>query len=144
MEDNESPDVRGIRALIERQFKSLSWADGRRPDLTGFAADFTPDALLHPSLRPLRPQSIRQFSDRMASLAGTTLRSFEETVLASTVHVYGNVAVAVVACSNVENATETSRNVEMMLLVKDQGRWRIAAQAWDKDNPADPVTGLFP
>ncbi|WP_370057535.1 hypothetical protein [Sinorhizobium fredii] len=71
---------------------------------------------------------------------GKTLHSFEETVLGSRIHVFGNVAVAVIACENVENATETNRNVEMMLLVKDDGSWRIAAQAWDRQDASNPVT----
>jgi len=32
----------------------------------------------------------------------------------------------------IENETKNSQTVEMLLLVKDGGTWRIAAQAWDK------------
>jgi hypothetical protein len=45
---------------------------------------------------------------------------------------FGNVAVAVIARENVENEINLERVVEMMLLVKEQGNWKIAAQAWDK------------
>lgn len=41
-------------------------------------------------------------------------------------------AVAVTACKNIENNSNVERVVEMMLLIKDQGKWKIAAQAWDK------------
>lgn len=75
----------------------------------------------------------------MKSLVGTTLRSFEETVLGSEVHVFGNVAVAVAACEMVENGAEVHRAVEMMLLVKDEGMWRIVSQAWDKESPSNPI-----
>jgi hypothetical protein len=75
----------------------------------------------------------------MKTLAAATLPSFRETVLGSVVHVFGNVAVAVAACENTENETEISRNVEMLLLVKTGGKWRIAAQAWDKAGDAAPV-----
>lgn len=143
MENDETPDVQAIRALIDRQFKSLSWTVGERPDLGAFKADFVPGAPLYASARPVRPQSVDQFAERMDGLVGTTLNSFDETVLGGMVRIHGNVAVAVVACANVENASETNRNVEMMLLVKDEGVWRIAAQAWDKESDSNPVTDQF-
>lgn len=68
----------------------------------------------------------------MSSLAGSDLLSLDERVLGSKIQVFGNVAVAVIACENVENEINLERVVEMMLLVKDQGNWKIAAQAWDK------------
>ena len=32
-----------------------------------------------------------------------------------------------------------SRGVEMLLLVKDDGAWRIAAQAWDTEGPSKRI-----
>ena len=75
----------------------------------------------------------------MSGLVGTALRSFDERVLGSTIQIFGNVAVAAVGCENVENDSQTNRVVEMMLLVKDEGGWKIAAQAWDKASDALPV-----
>ena len=34
---------------------------------------------------------------------------------------------------------EVSRGVEMLLLVKTDGAWRIAAQAWDAEGPSKPI-----
>ena len=34
---------------------------------------------------------------------------------------------------------EVSRGVEMLLLVKTDGAWRIAAQAWDAEGPLKPI-----
>lgn len=132
-------DVKEIRALIARQFASLSWTPEAPADWNGFADDFIADAPLYPSARPAAPQSVRAFLDRMKGLAGTSLRSLQETVLGAEILVYGNVAVAVAPCELLENDTETSRNVEMMLLVKTDGRWRIAAQAWDKAADTRPI-----
>ena len=140
MKSDEDRDFRAIRSLIARQFKSMSWEEGQTPDWAAFKADFVSEAPLYASARPLQPQSMEQFAERMNHLVGTTLRSFDEAVLGSMVRVFGNVAVAVVACENIENATETNRNVEMMLLVKDRGVWRMAAQAWDKESDSNPVT----
>ncbi len=43
------------------------------------------------------------------------------------------------ACENVENETEVVRGVEAFLLVKDDGVWRIASQAWDTESESNPV-----
>jgi hypothetical protein len=80
----------------------------------------------------------------MSDLARSSLRSFRERVVGTKVHVFGNVAIAAVACENIENETDVNRNVEMMLLVKEAGRWKIAAQAWDGESesrsiPADLI-----
>lgn len=49
-----SDDVQAIRALIERQFGSLSWSRGSTGDWSTFEADFFPDAALYPSARPAK------------------------------------------------------------------------------------------
>jgi hypothetical protein len=75
----------------------------------------------------------------MKGLAGTKLHSFHETVLGTEVQVFGNVAVAVAACEMRENDAEVNRGVEMLLLVKDEGAWRIVAHAWDTETPTRPI-----
>ena len=57
------------------------------------------------------------------------------------IKVFGNVAVAVAACETVENGADVNRNVEVLLLVREDGRWKIAAQAWDKASESSPVPG---
>jgi hypothetical protein len=131
--NNSATDVRAIRELIHRQFASMTWKTGGSPDLRLFKDDFLADAVLYPSARPLSAQSIEEFGVRMRELARTSLQSFHERVMGTKVHVFGGVAIAVVACENTENGSEVNRNVEMMLLVKDGGRWKIAAQAWDRE-----------
>jgi hypothetical protein len=132
-------DVRAIEALVERQFASLSWPDGGTGDWDGFAADFLADAALYPAARPARRQSVAEFVERMRGLAGSELRSFDETVLGVDVQVFGNVAVAVAAGELVENDTVRTRAVEMLLLVKTGDAWRIVAQAWDTETPGRPL-----
>lgn len=139
MDERERSEIRAIQTLVERQFECFSWQDGGTPDRVAFLADFVSEARLFTSARPVKPQSAEQFLERMEGLAGRTLRSFDEMVLGSIVHVYGNVAVAVIASLSFENSDQTNRNVEMMLLVKDQSRWRIAAQAWDSEDPSNPI-----
>lgn len=138
MEGNAA-DLRAIRALIDRQFTSMSWPATASPDTAAFKGDFLPSAPLHPSARPVSVMSVDEFAERMDELARTTLTTFQEKVIGAKVLVFGNVAVAVVACENTENEGEVNRNVEMMLLVKSEGRWKIAAQAWDKETEDAPI-----
>src|SRR5690349_6603497 len=143
MTDSNDQDRDAIRVLIDRQFESLSWNEGEVPDWASFTGDFLPEAALYAAARPARAQSVATFRDRMDKLVGTRLRSFDERIAGTTIRVFGNVAVAVVACETVENAKDVNRTVEMMLLVKDAGEWRIAAQAWDKETPTNPITAAL-
>ena len=63
--------------------------------------------------------------------AAGKLVSFQETPLGCTVRVFGNVAVAFAACEMLENGSTVTRDVSAIVLVRDAGTWRIAAQAWD-------------
>ncbi len=132
-------DVRAIEALIARQFASLHWVPGTSADWNAFTADFSPDASLYPAARPSKRQTLEAFIGRMKGLAGIKLRSFHETLLGSEVRVFGNVAVAVAACEMTENDTEANWGVEMLLLVKDDGAWKIVAQAWDAEGPSKKI-----
>lgn len=65
----------------------------------------------------------------MKMLSQTTLGSFREVVLGTKIHVFGNIAVAIAAAEMAENDAHANRNVEMLLLVKSEGAWRIVCQA---------------
>jgi len=129
-------DTEAIRHLIARQFNSVCWTPNNSADWKAFGADFAPSAALYPAERPARPQTVEGFVDRMNGLAETTLHTFFEAPLGAVVHVFGNVAVAAAGCEMTENGTKVSRGVEMMLLVKDEGGWKIVAQAWDTEKHA--------
>ncbi len=140
MDANEHrDDVQAIEAVIARQFASLSWTPGTPADWNGFAADFTPEASLYPAARPAKRQTVEAFMERMKSLEGTKLRSFEEAVLRTEIRVFGNVAVALAVCKMTENGSEVHRGVEMLLLIKNAGGWQIVSQAWDIESPSQPI-----
>jgi ketosteroid isomerase-like protein len=139
MHSDHPDDEAAIRALIARQFASLSWTETTSGDWQAFAADFHSDATLYPAVRPARPQTVLAFVERMQALAQTTLRVFDEKVLGTQVHVFGNVAVAIAAAEMTENGAHVNRNVEMLLLVKSDGAWRIVCQAWDRAEPGKTV-----
>jgi Domain of unknown function (DUF4440) len=140
---NQEHDRQAIETLILRQFASLSWSSGSTGDWATFAADFLPNATLYPAARPASPQTVPAFVERMNGLTQTTLRAFHEVVLGTKIHVFGNIAVAIAAAEMTENNADTYRNVEMMLLVKSEGAWRIVAQAWDRASVSNPVPKEF-
>ncbi|WP_410971738.1 hypothetical protein, partial [Salmonella sp. SAL4437] len=80
--------------IIARQLASLSWTSVISADWDKFAADFFPEAALYPAARPAKRQTVEAFMERMKSLEGTKLRSFEEAVLGTEIRVFGNVAIA--------------------------------------------------
>lgn len=136
-------DVVAIRALIARQFASVNWSPKQPADWTAFTADFLPDATLFPAARPARVQSVGEFVERMERLANTTLKTFGEAMLGARIEVFGNVAIAFGICEFTENDDVPHRGVEALLLVKDNGNWRIAAQAWDLEGPEKPIPDRF-
>jgi Putative lumazine-binding len=135
-------DHKAIEAIIARQFGSLTWTRSRPGDWDTFIADFLPGGSLYPAARPAKRQTPEEFVTRMNRLAESKLQSFKEDVLGRQIQVFGNVAVAVAGCQITENEKDVNRGVEMMLLIKQDGAWRIVAQAWDTEGdskrlPAD-------
>jgi hypothetical protein len=133
-------DIAAIRAVIAAQFEGLKWSPGKPADWDAFRATFFPDTTLIPAARPARRQSVEQFIARLQQLAADgKLTHFHETMLGATIHVYGTVAVALGACEMRENDMAVTRDVSAFLFVKDDGHWRIAAQAWDLETADKPV-----
>jgi len=140
MPDSQSSSDRdAIRAIIVRQFASLSWSEEHAPGWDDFTGDFLAGASLFPAARPAKPMAVGDFVDRMRRLSDTSLRTFDQAVLGLQITVFGNIAIAAVGAEITENGDETSRSVEMMLLVKSEGQWKIAAQAWDKASAINPL-----
>lgn len=132
-------DEEEIRELIRAQAHRLSWAPDRPADWAAYGEAFLPGATMIASARPARPQAVDAFLGRMQELSRGSLRSFEEKALGGAIHIFGNVAVALVAGETRENGSEINRDVSGYLLVKEGGRWRIAAQAWDKEKPGQEI-----
>ena len=138
--NDETDDVSLIREIVATQFRSLAWTRDEDANWGAFAQGFFPDARLFPAARPVRPQTIDQFVDRMKALrAEGKLASFQETPLGCAVQVFGNVAVAFAACEMLENGSTLTRDVSAIVLVRDTGTWRIVAQAWDVETGSNKV-----
>jgi hypothetical protein len=132
--DVHGTEVSAIEQVIGNQFRSLSWSPEKDADWAAFADTFLPGASLFPSARPVKPQTVNQFMERMKRLrAEGKLGTFVETPLGCVVRVFGNVAVAFAACEMLENGSTVTRDVSATILVRDNDVWRIAAQAWDSE-----------
>lgn len=135
----ENDDLQAIRSLIGAHFRGLRWAPTIPADWGTFSADFLPDASLFPAARPARRQTLDAFVVRMNGVAQGALRTFEEKTLGMQILRFGNVAVVLSASEMVENGTEVNHDVSGYLLVKSEGKWRIAAHAWDHASDQMPV-----
>jgi hypothetical protein len=51
---------------------------------------------------------------------------------------FGNVAVVLAMSELLENGSEVNHDISGYLLVKSDGRWSIAAHAWDQASPEKP------
>ena len=138
-EYQDDSDVTAIRVLIGAHFDGMRWTPQTKPDWDTFSADFHPDAVLFPARRPAQARTLGQFIERMTGVAADTLHTFEEHTHGMKIHVFGNVAVVLAASELLENETEANHDVSAYLLVKDDGRWRIAAHAWDQASEKKPV-----
>ena len=136
-------DHKAIEELIERQFEALSWDEKRDGDWAGFTDDFVEGAQLFAGARPVKSQSVGQFVERMKGLSKSSLPHLEERFLGRRIEVYGNVAVAMAVCELTENKEKISYNIEAFLLVKEDGQWRIASQAWDTAKDATAAQELW-
>lgn len=132
-------DTQAIRDLIANHFQGLRWSPGEPADWSTFSADFVPEASLFPAARPVRRQMLEDFIARMNGVAQNKLRSFEEKTLGMEILRFGNVAVVLSASEMLENGSERNYDVSGYLLIKDAGKWRIAAHAWDHADAHTPV-----
>jgi len=136
---NEDADEQAIRDLIGAHFDSMKWNPGTPADWETFAKDFLSTASLFPAARPVQTRTLDAFIERMKGVAQGTLRTFEERTLGMRILAFGNVAVVLAASEMLENGTDVNHDVSAYLLVKDQGRWCIAAHAWDHATEQNPV-----
>jgi hypothetical protein len=133
---SEDADVSAIKEVMRKEL-SLAWGPDKDPDWNAFAGTFLTSAALFPAARPASAQTLDHFISRMKRLqADGKLGTFNVTPLGCEVRVFGNVAVALAACELLENESTINREVNATVLVRENGMWRIAAQAWDVETGA--------
>jgi hypothetical protein len=105
-------DEEAIRKLIGEHFEAMKWETGTDPDWDRFREDF---------------------------LSGQNLDTFEEHTRGMKVLRFGNVAVVLAMSEMLENGSEVNHDISGYLLVRSEGRWSIAAHAWDQASGEKPV-----
>jgi hypothetical protein len=137
--DSEDTDVSAIKRVMSQEL-SITWNCEKAADWDAFADTFLPGASLFPAARPVKTQTLDQFIGRMKRLRDEgQLESFDVTPLGCDVRVFGNVAVAFAACEMLENGSIINREMNATVLVRENGIWRIAAQAWDIESSAHQI-----
>ena len=132
-------DESAIRALIAEHFEAMRWETGTDPDWDRFRKDFLPDAQLFGAARPVQMRTVEGFIERMETVARKNLRTFEEHTRGMKILRFGNVAVVLAMSEMLENGEEENQDVSCYLLVKSDGRWLIAAHAWDQASDDKPI-----
>lgn len=132
-------DESEIKALIGAHFESMKWGNGTEPDWERFREDFLPEAILLGAARPLAVRSVGGFIERMETVARTNLDSFEEHTRGMKILRFGTVAVVLAMSEMLENGKDVNHDISGYLLVKSDGRWMIAAHAWDQAGDGKPV-----
>lgn len=128
-----------IRRLIGNHFEPMRWGPGAEPDWDRFRQDFLVGALLCSAARPARTRSLDEFIERMETVARKNLHSFEEHTKGLKILRFGNIAVVFAMSELLENGTDVNHDISGYLLVKSEGRWSIAAHAWDQAGEDKPV-----
>jgi len=134
MNDNEQ-----IHSLIAEHFEAMSWEPGSNPNWQRFRSDFLPQAILVGAARPATVRTVDGFIERMETVARANLQSFEEHTRGIKILQFGNIAVVLAMSELLENSKDVNHDVSGYLLVKSEGRWMIAAHAWDQAGDAKPV-----
>ena len=133
-------DVTAIGALLERMFEAISWNGDDVPDWQGFTAPIHEAAVLYPSSRPSKPTTADAFVTMMeGQRSGGGLTALEEKICGHRIAVFGNIAVALSGYVVQVNGGQPGQGVNGMLLLKEDGKWRIGAMCWDNASPDHPL-----
>jgi hypothetical protein len=84
-------------------------------------------------------RTVEGFIERMETVARKNLHTFEEHTRGMKILRFGNVAVVLAMSEMLENDQELNHDISGYLLVKSDGRWSIAAHAWDQASESNPV-----
>ena len=132
-------DESEIRALIGEHFEAMRWNSECGPDWERFRKDFLPDARLFGAARPVTARTLNEFIERMETVARANLHAFEEHTHGMQILRFGNVCVVLAMSELLENGKDVGHDISGFLLVKSDGRWSIAAHAWDQAGEGKPV-----
>jgi hypothetical protein len=141
----DQADVQSLDSLLKALYESLTFPQGRDPDLERFRNLFaspgapcvrtTPGAILVTDLDGFTAN----FSDRVKSGA---LKSFSEVEIGRSTESFGNIAQVFSTYRKAMNTAEPQKSVRginsLQVFFKD-GRWWIASLMWQDETPDKPI-----
>ena len=132
-------DDDAIRDLVKNHFEAMRWNESEEPDWERFRSDFLGGAVLVGAARPAQTRSLEDFIERMEKVARANLQSFEEHTRGMKIQRFGNIALVLAMSEMTEDGAEINHDISGYLLVKSDGRWSIAAHAWDQAKTAEEI-----
>lgn len=140
----ETGDGRGIGALLDALYASISFAPGQRPDFDRLRS------LFHPAARLLRVQPdgveamdvegfIATFEGHLASGA---LTEFRESEIARRVDRFGPMAhvfSTYATTLTLGGAVSNRRGINSIQLVREAGSWKVLTIFWTDESGENPM-----
>lgn len=144
----QEKDVVSIDSIIEALYQSITFSEGKEPNLERLRSLFHPKA---PFIR-FTPQGVHEmdlssfissFGDRVKS---GQLKSFHESEIFREMESYGSIAQAFSTYQkgmNTENPEEYGRGINSIQLYNDGQRWWIVSITWEDEQPTNPIPSKY-
>lgn len=133
-------DIEEIGAVCPRLYEAVGWSAGKAPDWAAFRDCCHPQILLVPlgSGAPT-PIGLEAFIEGMeGQRTSGAVRQLSEVETGREVTGYANLASVRSSFIATINGVER-RGVTFAHLVRENGRWRIVATAWENEREDDPL-----
>jgi len=137
-------DLGSINSIIEALYQSITFSEGKEPNLERLRSLFHPKA---PFIR-VTPQGVDEmdlssfissFGDRVKS---GQLKSFHESEISRKMEHHGSIAQVFSTYQkgmNTENPEEYGRGINSIQLYYDGQRWWIVSITWEDEQPSNPL-----
>jgi len=144
--DSDTPT---IDAVVTALYESLTFPEGKAPDLERFTSLFTPGASFtrvnkDGTVDLMNTETfIRSFRERLDK---GLIKSFYESEIARTSHVFGPMAHVFSTYRkgiNVADPLKMGRGINSLQIFNEAGRWRICAILWMDEKPDCPIPSEF-
>ncbi len=142
-------DALSIDSVVTALYESLTFPEGKAPNLERFASLFTPSASFtrvnkDDTVDLMNTETfIRSFRERLDK---GLIKSFHESEIARTSQVFGRMAHVFSAYRkgiNVADPQKMGRGINSLQLFREGGRWRICAILWMDEKPGSPIPPEF-
>ncbi len=142
-------DTLTIDAAVAALYESLTFPEGKTPDLERFASLFTPGASFtrinkDDTVDLMNTETfIRSFRERLGK---GLIKSFHESEISRTSQVFGRMAHIFSTYQkgiNVADPLKMGRGINSLQMFHEGGRWRICAILWMDERPDFPIPPEF-